>query len=83
MLSCEDLIEELGSYLDDELTPEQRRQLEEHLSDCRPCEVIADSARKTVRIVTGCKSFELPPKMSARIMSKIRSTCTKGKGDGS
>ncbi len=72
MLSCKDVLKELGDYLDDELSADMRRELHEHLADCRPCEVVADSARQTVKIVTGCRSFELPPRFSAKIMAKIR-----------
>ena len=82
MLSCKDLLKELGDYLDEELPADLRRELEEHLADCRPCEVVADSARKTVKIVTGCRSFELPPKFSAKIMAKIRGACSGGTGAG-
>ena len=74
MLSCEELLNELNDYLDDELTAALRRELEEHLSECRPCKVVADSTRQTVKIVTGCRSFELPPKFSAKIMTRIRAT---------
>ena len=73
MISCKDLLQELSDYLDEELSPEQREELEEHLSECRPCKVVADTSRSTVKIVTGCRSFELPPKISAKIMAKIRS----------
>jgi anti-sigma factor (TIGR02949 family) len=82
MLSCEDLLNELNDYLDDELSADLRRELEEHLAECRPCKVVADSARQTVKIVTGCRSFELPPKFSAKIMSKIRAAGGGRKGPG-
>ena len=72
MLNCKDLLEELGDYLDDEVSANLRRELEEHLADCRPCKVVADSARQTVKIVTECRSFDLPPKFSAKIMARIR-----------
>lgn len=76
MLSCADVIAELGNYLDDELAAEIRRELEIHISECRTCEVLYDSARKTLRIVTEARSFELPESVSSRIvkevMSKIR-----------
>ena len=74
MISCEELIEELNEYLDEECTPEQRRALEAHLSSCGECQVVADTARQTVKIVTGCGSFELPAKMSSKIMAKIRAS---------
>ena len=79
MISCEELMQELGSLLDEEVAPDLRQKLERHLSDCRPCRVIADSTRSTVKIVTGCRSFDLPPKLSAKIMAKIRKS---GGGEG-
>jgi len=82
MLSCKDLLEELGNYLDDEVSVDLRRELEEHLAECRPCKVVADSARQTVKIVAGCRSFELPPKFSAKIMAKIRATGPGRPGPG-
>ena len=78
MISCEDLINDLSNYLDDEVTAEQRRALEKHLAGCKPCQIVADTTRSTVKIVTGCGSFELPPKMSSRIMAKLRETCGEG-----
>jgi anti-sigma factor (TIGR02949 family) len=80
VISCKDLLDELGDYLDEDLTPELRRELEKHLADCRPCKVVADSARMTVKIVTDCGSFELPRKMSAKIMAKVRAACSGKKG---
>ena len=82
MISCKDLLDELGDYLDEELAPGLRRELEKHLADCRPCKVVADSAQSTVKIVTGCRSFELPPKLSAKIMAKIRAAGCSTKGSG-
>ena len=82
MLSCKDLLEELGNYLDDEVSVDLRRELEEHLAECRPCNVVADSARQTVKIVTGCRSFELPSKFSAKIMAKIRAAGPGRAGSG-
>jgi anti-sigma factor (TIGR02949 family) len=82
MISCKDLIDELGDYLDEELAPGLRRELEEHLRACRPCQVVADSAQRTVKIVTGCRSFELPAKLSAKIMARIRAAGCAPKDPG-
>jgi anti-sigma factor (TIGR02949 family) len=82
MISCEELLDELGDYLDEDLAPGLRRELEEHLSGCRPCKVVADSAQSTIKIVSGCRSFELPAKLSAKIMKKVRAACSGTKGSG-
>ena len=82
MISCKDLLDELGDYLDEELAPGLRREPEQHLADCRPCKVVADSAQRTVKIITGCRSFELPAKMSAKIMARIRAAGCNTKDPG-
>ena len=76
MYSCSEVLAELSNYLDDEVTAEIRRELEQHVSHCRTCQAIYDSTRKTLRIVTESRSFELPEDVSVRvrksIMDKVR-----------
>lgn len=72
MLNCRDLLAELGNYLDDEMAAELRQELEMHLDHCHTCQVLVDSTRKTLRIVTNSQCFELPTGISEQIMAKIR-----------
>ncbi len=60
MIRCEDFITELGNLLDNEVAAEIREQLEAHLAHCKTCQVLYDSTRKTLRIVTDSGSFEYP-----------------------
>ena len=34
---CNETLRELYGYLDGELTPEHRRELQQHIDDCSPC----------------------------------------------
>jgi hypothetical protein len=76
MITCADFLAELGEYMDDSVAADIRRQLEDHLAHCETCQVIVDSTRKTVRIVTDSGSFDLPEtarkSLNAQIMAKIR-----------
>ncbi len=76
MISCDQFMAEFGDYLDGEVAADIRRQLEEHLSQCRTCWVMYDSTRKTIRIVTDSSSFDLPETVSepivSRVMAKVR-----------
>jgi hypothetical protein len=71
---------ELGNYMDESVADEIRIQLENHIAHCQTCQVIVDSARKTVRIVTDSGSFDLPDAalkpVTAEIMAKLRSKQT-------
>lgn len=71
MCSCQDLLARLGEVLDDQVTADFRRDLQEHLSHCRRCVVLVNSTRETVRIVTEHRTFVLPPGISSKIMKRI------------
>ena len=60
MLTCAEFLSEFGDYLEDTVSPEVRARLEEHLHECKTCQVIVDSTRKTIRIVTESGCFALP-----------------------
>ena len=60
MLSCAEFLAEFGDYLEQSASPKVRARLEEHLRECKTCQVIVDSTRKTIRIVTDSDSFTLP-----------------------
>lgn len=75
MVSCAEFLAELGDYLDGYLTAELRRELEIHLAQCTTCQVIVDSTRKTLRIMTESGELDLsealPEPIVARIMKRI------------
>jgi anti-sigma factor RsiW len=79
MISCQDFITELGNLLDHELATEIREQLEAHLAECNTCQVLYDSTRKTLRIVTDSGSFDYPEPIAepvvTKIMDRIRAGC--------
>ncbi len=59
MFSCAEFLAEFGDYLEGIANPELRAYLEEHLRECKTCQVIVDSTRKTIKIVTDHDTFTL------------------------
>ena len=76
MITCEEFFVEFADYLENQVSPEVRQELELHLSQCRACQVLCDTSCKTVQIVTESGSFELPHSVSdpifERVMAKLR-----------
>jgi Putative zinc-finger len=76
MITCDEFFAEFADYLENQVSPEVREELELHLSQCRACHVLYDSSRKTIKIVSESDSFELPQKVFDpiidRVMSKLR-----------
>jgi len=71
VISCADFIAAIGDYLDGEVAAEVRVQLEAHVSHCTTCQVVYDSARKTIRVLTDSGSFDLPETAAKPIADKI------------
>ena len=76
MINCADFMAAIGNYLDGDVALAVREQLEVHLSHCRTCEVVYDSTRKTVRVLTDSGCFDLSDAASKpiteNIMARIR-----------
>ena len=71
MIHCEDVLRELSNYIDQEVTPELRRQIEEHLSACHHCTVLVSTTRKTLSLVAGSNILELPSGVSQRLLERL------------
>jgi predicted anti-sigma-YlaC factor YlaD len=80
MFDCKEVIELLGDYLENDVAADLRADLESHLAQCQTCRVILDSTRKTIRIVTESRSFDVPEELSERIIAKIMNQIPPGSG---
>jgi hypothetical protein len=80
MISCDEFFAELGDYLEDRLSPEVRKELELHVSQCRACYVLYDSARKTIKIVTDSGSFDLPQIITDSIIDRAMAKLREDRG---
>jgi len=76
LISCRDFLAEVSNYLEGDVGAEVRLELERHLAHCESCQVVYDSTRKTLRIVTESGMFELPKpafgRIAERVMARIR-----------
>ena len=76
MINCADFMAEMGNYLDGDVAAEIRAQIESHLAHCHTCQIVYDSAKKTVKVLTECGSFDLPEAASKpiaeNVMARIR-----------
>ena len=47
-VDCNEVLDQLAEYLDDDARAELCRAIEEHLSQCHGCKIEVDSVRKTI-----------------------------------
>ncbi|HEV8128861.1 MAG TPA: zf-HC2 domain-containing protein [Candidatus Eisenbacteria bacterium] len=68
--SAEDLF---SPFLEEELSQEERRELESHLDGCRRCSTAIEELRATVALMASLPSYETGPHFEEEVMDRIRS----------
>lgn len=70
MGNCDETLRELDAFLDDELTPDVRIHLQEHLGACNDCLSAFDfHAELKLAIRRKCSNEQMPSGLMARIES--------------
>ncbi len=72
MTSCKKLLAELSNYLDEDLDPGLRQELEVHLKACPDCWVVCDTTRKTIQIFRGNEPYPMPDDVKERLAAALR-----------
>jgi len=70
-ISCLEVIRELSNYIDREIAPELKAQIEAHLPHCKHCTAVYDGSRNIVRLITDERSFDLPTGFSQRLRDRL------------
>lgn len=71
-MNCRGLIRELSNYLDGELDPPTRSELERHLEHCEDCRLVVDTTKKTIQIFCNSEPVELPADVSDRLRAALK-----------
>jgi len=75
---CRSLLEQLSKYIDDDLTPAQRRSLAAHMRRCPCCQTMADSLRHTVDACRRAGAARLPADVRLRARARIATLLATG-----
>ena len=70
-LTCEDVLEHLFSYLDQEVDEEMHTDIEHHLQQCRECYSRADFEQRLKQRIADTGESEAPEKLRRRIKTII------------
>ena len=71
-MNCKGVIREISDYLDGELAPSVRQELERHLDDCKDCRIVVDQTRLTIEIFCDKQRVELPSDVRSRLHEALR-----------
>ena len=70
-MDCNEVLEQLADYLDDDAREELCRAIEAHLNRCRDCRLEVDTVRKTIVLYQVDREIPLPPKVHAGLEAAL------------
>ena len=74
-IDCYQVRRELSDYLEDDLTPQCRLQIEDHLQSCEHCRAVYDGLRNVVWLLGDEKAIKLPEGFSQRLYKRLFPVC--------
>ena len=66
-LSCQEVLDQLSDYLDDEARAELVEQVDVHLHECEHCQVEVDTLRRTIMIFRCEERVVLPVRLEGKL----------------
>jgi len=74
LISCAEVRRELSNYIENDVTPELRAQVEQHVLSCGGCKAVYDGVRNVLKLVGGGGIIELPSGFSLRLFRRLAAT---------
>jgi anti-sigma factor RsiW len=71
-LACAQLVELVTDYLEDALSPEDRRRFEEHVSRCDGCTTYVEQIRETLDLLGRVTPDDLSPEARRDLLDAFR-----------
>jgi anti-sigma factor RsiW len=79
-VTCKELVEIVTDYLEQRLTPDERRRVEEHLAACDGCRNYLEQMRDTIRLVGRIDEDSIPAPMREQLPRAFRGWKSSGRG---
>jgi len=78
-MTCTDFLAKLTDFFDGNVPSELLAEVEQHLSECKHCEVVLDSTTKTINIYRDNELYDFSPELQLRIERTVMKRCNDAK----
>jgi hypothetical protein len=82
VIECKHVWEHISGYLDGDLEPKIREQVQKHLEHCEICSAILDSTRNILILTADGRIFELPVGFSERLHARLEAVMRSDLSNG-
>lgn len=79
-VNCNEVLEQLGDYLDEDARAELCREIEDHLHQCHDCQVYVDTVKKTIMLYQSDRSVQIPVNVGSKLAALMAREYRDGSG---
>jgi anti-sigma factor RsiW len=72
--SCRGVVDLLCDYVEEDLVPEERHELDRHMADCPPCLAFLKTYQKTTEICRSLRPEDIPAELMERLKEFLRTS---------
>lgn len=81
MLTCKEFLHGISDFIDNDVSPEIRENLQKHIDECPNCWVVFDTTKKTIQVYKGMEEQNLPEDVHKRLLDAIEHRAARKKLD--
>jgi len=70
-IECDEVLDQLSEFIDEETRDELCDAIREHLARCQDCQVKVDTVKKTIVLYQKNSSVELPVRVTAKLSAAL------------
>ena len=70
-IDCKHVWQHISAYIENDVDPQLRAEIDRHLETCEICSAVLDSTRNVVILMADDRVFELPAGYSERLHARI------------
>ena len=71
-LSCQEVLDQISDFLEEDVAAELRSEIEAHLNGCRHCHLEVDTIRTTIQLFRSDDTVGTPIHLSERLRVALR-----------
>jgi predicted anti-sigma-YlaC factor YlaD len=81
-ITCEDLLQYLSEYIDNDLDDELTAVAQHHLASCHNCRVVLDSTQQTIFLFREQGKRTIPAERRQRLFGQLQAAFLAEEGEG-
>lgn len=74
LITCTEVRRELSNYIEEDVSPELRARIDQHVSACAGCKAVYDGVRNVLVLVSTGEIIALPRGFSAHLYRRLQQT---------